>query len=205
MPDFNQVVELWFKQPILPSSVLVSVLAVYWVIVAFGALDLDFLDFDLDMDLDVNVFAIGLVPLKFLNLGRVPVMIWFTFYALSAWLLTMVIHMSWAPDQSDGVKIAEAFGLALLAAKLTTHPLRNVFASEEANRPETLIGRTCVIRTTRATATSGEADLATDAAPLTLFVRTIDEELEKGQRAEIVQSHKEDNTYSVRGTSEEVQ
>ena len=151
MQQLRDIFESWYSMPILPTSVLVSVLAVYWLIVLVGALDLEFLDWDFDLHLetDANILDVGLVPLRFLNLGRIPVMIWTSLFGLSAWVTSIVIHKNWIVEleqsQSHAVVIAESIGIALLLTKLITNPLSRWFDVEEPNRPETLIGGTCTI------------------------------------------------------------
>lgn len=191
--------------PIQPSSTIVAVLLVYWTVVAIGALDLEFLDWDFDLHLetDANVFDIGLVPLRFLNLGSIPVMIWMSLYGLAAWFLSMAIHLYWAPDQTHGVVIAEAFGLAVLVTKFVTNPLKPIFETTDTNRPESLIGQTCTITSMTVDATGGEASYATGQAPLILTVRSVDGDLERGQSAEITDYSKDDNAYWVRVTNQE--
>ena len=207
MQQLREIFESWYSMPILPTSVLVSVLAVYWLIVLVGALDLEFLDWDFDLHLetDANILDVGLVPLRFLNLGRIPVMIWTSFFSLSAWVTSIVIHKNWIVEQSqsDVVVIVESIGIALLLTKLITNPLGRWFDVEEPNRPETLIGGTCTITTLQATDANGEASYGTGAAPLTLTVRTLGGQLARGQSAEIMNYNKELNAYYVRGTTEE--
>ncbi len=203
--NFAGTFETWFTMPIQPSSVIVAVLLVYWSVVALGALDVEFLDWDFDLNLetDANVFDIGLVPLRFLNLGSIPVMIWVSLYALAAWFLSMAISLYWAPDQTHGVVIAEAFGLAMLVTKFVTNPLKPIFETTDTNRPESLIGQTCTITSMTVTASGGEASYATGQAPLILTVRCLDGELERGHTAEITEYSKDDNAYFVCATNEE--
>ena len=194
-----------FAEPALqPSGLLIAFLAVYWSLVMFGAADIEFLnwDFDLSLDGDGGVLDFGLVPFRFLNLGKIPIMLWVTIFAFAAWLLSLLIHYVWAPDQSDGAVIAEAFGLAAVLTKLVTNPLRPIFEVSEPNRPETLIGRDCVISSLTATDQRGEANFATEAAPLILSIRTTGAELTKGQTATIVDYSQPDNTYIVSDDNE---
>ena len=207
MQKLDEIFTSWYSMPILPTSILVSALILYWLIVLVGALDLEFLDWDFELHLetDANLLDVGLVPLRFLNLGRIPVMIWTSLYCLSAWITTIVIHNNWIVKQAqtDGIVIAESFAIALVITKLITNPLNQWFDIEEPNRPETLIGRTCTITTLQATEATGEASFGTGGAPLTLTVRTLNGELACGQSAEIMKYDRELNAYLVRGTTEE--
>lgn len=197
------IYERCFAVPALqPAGLMVAILAVYWSLVMFGAVSVEFLDWDFDLSLDGDGGALdfGLVPFRFLNLGKIPIMLWATVFAFAAWILSLLIHYIWAPEQSDGAKIAEAFGLAVVITKLVTNPLRPVFEITEPNRPETLMGRTCVITTLQATEQRGEASYATEGAPLILSIRTTGAELSRGQSATIIDYSQSDNTYIVSGT-----
>ena len=194
-----------FAEPALqPAGLLIAILAVYWSLVMFGAIDLEFLDWNFEFSLegDSGALDFGLVPLRFLNLGTIPVMLWMTVFGFSAWMLSLLIHYRWAPDQADGVVVAEAFGLAMLVTKLATNPFRSVFEIVEPNRPETLIGQTCTISTLTATSLSGEAHFTSEGAPLILSVRVSDGDLSKGQTTKIIDYNLSDNTYIVSGTIE---
>ena len=194
-----------FADPALqPAGLLIAILVVYWSLVMFGALDLEFLDWNFEFSLegDSGALDFGLVPLRFLNLGTIPIMLWITVFGFSAWMLSLLIHYVWAPEQADGVVIAEAFGLAMLVTKLVTNPFRSVFEIVEPNRPETLVGQTCTISTLTATSLSGEAHFTSEGAPLILSVRVSDGDLSKGQTANIINYNLSDNTYIVSGTIE---
>ena len=192
-----------FAEPALqPAGLVIAILAVYWSLVMFGAVDLEFLDwnFEISLDGDSGALDFGLVPLRYLNLATLPVMLWRSVFGFSAWRLSLLIHYVWAPEQPDGVVIAEACGLATLATKLATNPFRSVFEIVEPHRPETLIGQTCTISTLTATDVSGEAHFSSEGAPLILSVRTSDGDLTKGQTAKIIEYNRSDNTYIVSGT-----
>ena len=194
-----------FAEPALqPSGLLIAVLAVYWSLVMFGAVDIEFLNWDFDLSLggDGGALDFGLVPFRFLNLGKIPIMLWATVFSCAAWLLSLLIHYRGPPLQSDGAKIAEAFGLAVVFTKLATNPLRPIFEVSEPNLPETLIGRPCVISSLTATDQRGEASFATGAAPLILSIRTTGAALSKGQTATIVDYSQPDNTYIVSDDNE---
>lgn len=197
----------FFADPaIQPTSIVVAVLLLYWALVAMGTVELEFLDwnFELSVEADGGLLDIGLVPLRFLNLGTIPIMIWFTIFSVAAWVFSMFIHWEWAPTQPPGVVLAEASGLAILATKLITNPLRPIFDTPPSNLPETLMGQSCVITSGTATSKGGEAHFATGQAPLILLIKTnSDEQLERGQTAIITDYQIETNTYLVEAENEE--
>lgn len=208
MNPVEQFIESCFSWPTLPASVLLSCVCFYWSLMIIGAVDLDFLDIDFDLDLDVDVDAdisilqLGIMPLRFLNIGRVPTMLWISVFALSAWITSRIWnspfpHPEFQPS-SDILAIMRDAGVAVVVTKLVTQPLRDRFDEIEPNRSEDLIGRTCVITTSTVTDTFGEAEVKTDGAPLRLQVRNTDGQLAKGDSVVIVTVDNSTNTYFVK-------
>ncbi|HUG89726.1 MAG TPA: hypothetical protein VML55_02770 [Planctomycetaceae bacterium] len=201
----QEFIDACFRGPTLPASILLIVACVYWVFALLGALDLDLFDLDLDVDVDADAPGhspadIGFVALRFLNLGRVPLMIWASVFALAFWSASMLIDATrtYAGGGEIALAIARNLGLALVAAKLLTQPLRGKFDVHEPNPAEDLIGRTCVITTTEATDRFGWAQLETGASPLALSVRATDGNLSKGDVAEICGYDAEQRIYLVK-------
>lgn len=191
--------------PTLPATILAGLTMLYWLFVIAGGLDLDALDFDLDVDLDGDagsLVSVGLVPLRFLNLGRVPLMLWLSVFALAMWMLSMILDHNPAP--ATPLLEFQAFVrntcLALVAAKLLTNPLRDRFDPIEPDRAAQLVGRTCEIVSTEVTAEGiGQARLSTDAAPLLLNVRAASPQhpLARGDVAVITDYHAARNIFLV--------
>jgi hypothetical protein len=199
----QEFIDACFSGPTLPATILLIVACVYWVFALFGALDLDLFDFDLAADAqgpDHALSDIGFISLRFLNLGRVPLMIWMSVFALTFWTASMVIDptRTYATGGETALAILRNVGLALVATKLLTQPLRGKFDVHEPNPSEELIGRTCVITTSEATDRFGWAQLETEASPLSLSVRSVDGTLSKGDLAEICGYDEEKRAYLVR-------
>ena len=201
----QEFIETCFSGPTLPATVLLLLVLVYWLFVMLGALDIDIFDIDLDVDSDVDsVLSIGFIPLRFLNLGRVPLMVWLSFVALSMWMLSMVFDHPLPESLPLAVQaFARNLGISLLVAKFLTNPLRDKFDPVEPNRAEDLIGQTCVITTSEVTETTGRAEHKTAAAPLLLNVRATEKALAKGELVEIVDFNPETHIYFVRRANQE--
>ena len=92
----GQFIEGCFAWPSLPATILLLLICGYWCLVMLGALDMDVLDFDLDFDLEADVetsiLQVGFIPLKWLNLGSVPTMLWLSVFALSGWMASRLIN-----------------------------------------------------------------------------------------------------------------
>ena len=208
----EQFLETCFGWPTLPASILLILVCIYWLFVIIGAVDIELFDFDFDLDADIDVDAdasilgLGFAPFRFLNLGSVPVMLWMSIFALLFWTSARLIDGSETYESIALIALAVVrnAGIAALVTKLVTQPLRGRFDPVEPNRAQDLIGNTCVITTGEATEKFGEAQYATDGAPLQLTVRTTEETLTKGEIAEIVDFEPEENIYFVRRANREV-
>ena len=106
--SFVEFLETSFSGTSMPASLFLSLVLVYWLFVILGALDLELFDFDLDVDADVDlgsVLNVGLVPVRFLNLGRVPLMLWVSLFSLSWWGLSLVINHFWILEEENGMTL----------------------------------------------------------------------------------------------------
>lgn len=202
-----------FTWPTLPFSILLIVATAYWVFVTLGFLAFDAIDFDFDFDADVDVditghpslLDIGFLPLKWLNLGSVPLMIWGSVFTLVAWGLSRWLNAGAGHDEfvwaSDTQIILRDAALAALATKIITNPIRGVFDYDEPNTLETMIGQTVTVTTSEVSETFGEVEYITDGAPLRLNARTESGVLQKGELAAIIAYDEQSKAYIIRPTS----
>ena len=214
MPEFLEPSFMW---PTWPATMLVIVCCTYWLMVIVGAVTVDALHIDFhhvhfDTGIDGSLLDLGFVPLRFLNLGRVPLMFWLSIFGLSAWVVSRVIltnfeHME--PHRefvfaTDSLAIVRDFVIATVITKILTQPLCGKFDVVEPIGSKDLLGKTCRITTNEATDKRGEASFATGAAPLVLHVRAAEGTLNKGDFAEIVDYSPEENVYFVKRAEHEV-
>ena len=87
-----------FSYPTVFFTVILLVLAVYWLFAILGMVDIDVLDLDMDVDADVDVDLEGMTGLAgllvTLGLTGVPVTVVMTLLALLAWLLSyFAVHL----------------------------------------------------------------------------------------------------------------
>lgn len=200
-----QFLESCFSWPTWPSTILVLLVCGYWLLVIVGVATVDALDFDFDLDFDTDLqgslLDVGFIPMRFLNLGSVPIMLWVSIFSLASWLVARwmnsdQLHANFEAA-TDVPAIAAYFAIGALLTKAITQPIRGKFDPVEPNLAKDLIGKTCIITTSEATETFGEAEFKTDAAPLKLTVRAVSEPLHKGDVAVIVEFTTETNTYLV--------
>jgi hypothetical protein len=226
MAEVTQYLQTCFSGANLPASSLLVLVMVYWLMLILAGLDLDFLNFDLDVDADADVdmdidgvdgdghlsdtVGIGFVVLRFFNIGRVPIMVWVSIFAITYWLLSVVLDR-FLDDEGRRTELFYAvqygvrnFAVAVVLTKIFTQPLRGKFDPSEPNKPEDLIGKKCVVTTTDVTQSFGQAQYETEAAPLLLNVRTREKPLAKGDVAVIVDHDAEENIYFVTKANSEV-
>ena len=146
-----------FQGPALVASTLVCCVMAYWVMVSLGAVDLDAIDLDLDLDVDTDVadldadvdvsgghspLSVGMMALKFFNLGQVPLMVWMSFFAIALWALTMLFDRGMdTANTIEGFKaLARNGGVSLFLAKLCTQPMRGLFDTPEVSGSQDLLG-----------------------------------------------------------------
>jgi hypothetical protein len=89
---------------------------------------------------------------------------------------------------------------SLFITKFVTLPFRALFKTLHHERQVTpdILGQVCVVKASKVDATSGQAEVAGNGAPLLLNVRTTDGEvLDKGEEALIIQFNEHTNTYIV--------
>lgn len=214
------MLEFLFSGPLLPLTVLLGLVAVYWLFVVAGALDLDFLDVDfdvtdadVDLDFEVNgdadldgadldADATGASgwhrALAFLHLGVVPFMVVFSLLVLG-WWTAAAIGLG-VLGAGAFVALAGGFAVALAATKLATWPLARLFRQlKAAEAPVKIVGRVCEAVTTVDHERLGQAQLDTDGAPLLLTVKTTQpgERVARGGRALVIARSDDGRYYLV--------
>lgn len=200
MDQLQAFLDLCLSWPVIPATLLIVFVCLYWLLVILGAFDIDVLDFDLDFDADANsILGFGWVGLRFLNLGEVPLMLWLSIFGLSWWTFALIVDPSIASDNVMEIvwTVARDIGIAIVLTKFLTQPLRGKFEHKEPNTPQEMIGRTCIVTTTEVTDKFGHAELKAEAAPLLLAVRTRSGVLHKGDAAVIVEYDSEHKLYYV--------
>ncbi|MEM6785248.1 MAG: hypothetical protein AAF624_16120 [Bacteroidota bacterium] len=208
------MLEFLSSGPLLPLTVLLAIVGVYWLFVILGALDLDFLDVDfdatdadVDLDFEANTDVgadadTGLSgwqqALSFLHLGIVPFMVVFSVFVLSWWTVAAIGFFVLGLGALVG--LGGSALLAILATKVLTWPLAALFRKlKAAEAPVQIIGRVCKALTALDHERLGQAELTTDGAPLLLTVKTTQpgERVARGERALVVARSDDGQVYLV--------
>lgn len=157
-------------------------------------------DFDVDFESNIDVGhgasdifgGVGMLTLRWLNLGRVPIIMWAGTFTLLYWTVTWIL---WS--QSDNFHYQPTLWISLLLTirniviavgltKIMTGPMAKVFAPEPQFDAAHLMGRDCTVCTFRADSSFGQGRYKTDASPLLLNIRTDGAILSKGEQARII-------------------
>ncbi len=196
MSEFLEFLHSCFSGATLPASLLLLLLSVYWSLAILAGMDLQILDFDLDLDGHPDlqeVVGVGVVLLRFLHLGRVPLVIWLSVFSLLWWAVSVafdrwlddpLLRESWWVAGQYALRNA---ALALVGTKVLTYPLRGKFDVSPPHPAEQMLGKTCRVVSSVVNEQFGQAEYATEGAPLRLHVRTQDgPPLSQGDAATIV-------------------
>lgn len=211
-----ELIEAAFQWPNTIPSVLMTMAVTYWVLVIIGALDIELFDFDFDGDGDVDgdgltgVSGLGLVVLRALNIGQVPLMIWGSVFAIAFWLTSMLLWDFWDNPETSSQWVGGSLLLlrnvvvAAVIAKLVTNPMKKWFRIDRGLRPEQMIGERCELTTPLRPGATGQARFQTSAAPRLLNVRIQKGDLAKGDVVELTGYEPETKTFWVKQPEDEV-
>ena len=207
----SEFIETAFSPTIIPSTILLLVVALYWFVAVVGGLGFDFLDLDLDFDADFDadtsfdsMISVGAVTLRFLNIGQLPINIWISFFAVAFWMISMLWRSP--EDTTEALAIIGVIlrngAVALLPTKLITQPMRGKFEPIEPQQADDLIDRVGTVKSAEVTRQGGQAIFTSEAAPLLLNVRTAQTVLAKGEQVRIVDYDPTAHVYTVEKVSQ---
>lgn len=200
-----------FNSPIvLPITILLIVVLVYWILVVFGGLGLEMLDVDWDFDVEADgdptsgsdSMTVGM--LKFFHVGEVPIMIIVTLFTLTMWVTTYLTSFylrdaeiaNWIPIAAIGPNLL----LSLIVTRFVLLPFRTFFRSlnDAGSSRSRIIGKVCLITSSEVTQEFGQAEIAQDGPPIVLNVRCRKADTMRKGDAAVVESYcQESNSYLV--------
>lgn len=139
--------------PVAVLSILLVVVVAYWLLVAFGAADADWVELD-----------IGGVPA---TIG-VSLLVAFSWFAC----LAGVVLVEPSSSAAGFAVLGGALLVGAVLARLAMAPLTRLFPADPPASRLDFVGRTCVIRTGRVTRTFGQAEVtAADGSSAVVQVR----------------------------------
>ncbi|HHG83224.1 MAG TPA: DUF1449 family protein [Bacteroidetes bacterium] len=227
----KELFDLSFSPANVFSTILLLFVALYWLVFLFGMLDLSFMDFELeadagmeiDVDADVDIGmdkdlhvesdmgkdlsghvfepGPGARILRFLNLGDIPFMIFFSFFALFFWAMSILGNHYWAGGETLnilGLGLA-AFLVSLLLTKLVTQPFRKLFREMGKGAKQIdFRGKLCVLELGMQGQRLGQADVIVNDKHFLINVRSeAGIQLDSGMRCLIIDRTDDEETYIV--------
>jgi hypothetical protein len=196
MNSFSEIQEYLFTGEMTFASGAVMFVVAYWIISILTGLGLDALDFDLDFDADTDVggfdgfLGIGLVPLRWLNLGSIPFMVWMTFLSVS-FLGASIAVSQWKPL----IRVLLNLVAGLAITKIITQPMRTWF-KEDLFDPSEMVGSSGTTRITT-DPTRGKVFIERQAGDLFSEARTAGESIPNGTRVTVVGYDSDQKMYIV--------
>ncbi|MEU4444242.1 hypothetical protein AB0K14_18290 [Actinosynnema sp. NPDC050801] len=139
--------------PVAVLSVLLVVVVAYWLLVAFGAADADWVELDI---------------------GGAPATIGVSLLVAFSWFACLAGVVLVEPRSAlvGTAVLAGALAVGLVLTRLVMTPLKRLFPADPAASRLDFVGRTCVIRTGRVTQTFGQAEVtAADGSSAVVQVR----------------------------------
>ena len=226
----KEIWELAISGQVLPFTLLLIPIALYWVLAALGTVDLDFLHFDFDahvdsdvdveMDVDAGGDAGGAEnghgpmlgafqgALKLVNATDVPLMIVLSILFIMMWMCAMLGNLWFNADEGNvrGTLLGlGAIGAGLVLTRIATEPLKPVFRAMKGdgteNRP--VVGRSGKVRTHQITDQSGQVEIEEKGEVLLLNARLAEgaSPLERGTEVIVYDYNQENGIYYVKNLS----
>ncbi len=165
----------------LPLTILLVPVGIYWVLSLIGAVDHDLFGVDMDggdghdSDHPVTEWVHG--ALRILNAKGVPLMIVLSVLIVYLWGSSMLGNLWFNPQLGGGIGSLVCIGAlipALALTRLTVTPLKPLFLliqdDPEAAKP--VVGRSGIVRTARVSEAEGQIEVENPGAPLLLNART---------------------------------
>jgi hypothetical protein len=207
-----------------PFSLLLGLVVIYWVFAIIGVLDLDVLNFSTDADIsgghldvdggdgDVHLDHGGHGALHhifgYLHVGEAPVTVILSLLTTFMWAISMTSNYYF--NQGDSLLLGLCFLIpnflgSITATGIAVIPVAALFRklNDEENVRKDVLGEIGTVLTSKVDHESGQIEIATGAAPITVNARTStkDEILVKGKKAVVVRKTDE-GTYIIKSLEE---
>lgn len=196
-----------------PTAIFTTVNVVIigiWFIIAFGLIDLDVLDLSIDIDVDTDPNSVSGIAsyLVTLGLSGVPIFIVLTIIFFVSWIISY-IAVKYGLFWNNFDSIRYIVGFVILAASFLASipitaqfvkPLRRLFSklNHDSTTSQSLIGKQCVVRTTKVNESFGEAECINQGASLILKIRASENyQLKNGDLVRIIEFDQKSSAYQV--------
>lgn len=192
-----------FSFPTIIMTIPFGLIALYWLMVIIGALDLDIFSIDTDVPEDAGGFGVFLAAA---GLTGVPTMVALSIPILLGWLFTALSSEALRYLATEGVwfilggflVLLFSLTLAVFFSAVLIRPLRRFFVSSEGLRQAEIIGKLCVVKTLHVDEEFGQAEFDDGGAGLLIQVRAREGNgLSKGSKALIIGRDEERDAFLV--------
>ncbi len=204
-----EILKIAISPGVLPLTVLLVLMGLFWLVCLLGAVDLDFFTFDGDGggfdsgDGPGTVSGSNRWLLRHLNGDVVPVSAILSLLLIYQWCAVMLGHYFRPP--SDFADIAILYGLgvapALIFTKFTGILLRPLFVGLQGKEGEAapIVGRLGRVRSGTCDVRSGQVEVDDPVHPLLINARVTEgaAAISRGSRVQVVSHHTEQDFYFV--------
>ena len=186
--------------PTVVFTILLGLVAIYWMTVIVAGLDVDVLD--LDASVDVNASE----TLTALGLRGVPFTVWLSFFVLIAWVAMLLGSVFAGPFlaaiagsfASSTVISLSAMTLSAALTSFAVRPVRRLFAAQVGPKNLALVGKVCTVTTMRVDDGFGQAEIADGGAGLLVQVRAAGpNSLTRGSHALVFEYDNDEGVYHI--------
>ena len=149
-----------------------GLMALYWISVALGFLDIEVMDFDVD-EAEIGLGSL----LGILNVGSVPFSIWLTIFSaqMSLYSILFNLFVDRLPFALGGLIRFLLCGiiflpLTALITKLVTQPLKKAFDVKSVTR-SSFVGQECRVTSPEVNENSGVGEIMVSGVPNIIYIR----------------------------------
>lgn len=184
---------------IIPAILLTFVVC-YWLLVIFGALDINSFDVDVDLDADMDIDADGGTSefsvswlnnvLSFFNIDKIPLMIFMTFTAIPLWAIAVMVNHILGNESFllSLIFLIPEFIVSVLIAKPLTLPFVKIFSklNEPTEQNADLLGKMGKVIIGASAVKMGQADVNINGSSYRLNIKTKKGKIMRGESLLIV-------------------
>ncbi|WP_168566352.1 OB-fold-containig protein [Crateriforma spongiae] len=150
-----------------------------------------------------TVSGLGAMTVRWLNLGKIPLVIWCSVFTSLFWAVSYAMWYSYDQDHFAPALIPTLLlttrnvVMATLATKVLTDRLGFLSRRGPTYEAARLIGKTCRVSTSEVSPTFGQGEFTTDAAPLLLNIRTTEGTVPRDGIVRIIDFDSDRRIYTV--------
>ncbi len=192
----DELIDAALAMTTLPLTILMGVVALYWLSVLLGIFDLHLFDGDVDLDLD----STGFFGHHF-GFGDAPFMLGFSLVVFFSWGIAVPVEHLIHPQ--GGIAWAGLAGIVLtgyVLAKFAAVPLGRIFThfNKEHGAVDAVEGQVCTLLYDTNNQVTSQGRIVTKSSPVEINVRArAGQQLPQGSRVLVIEKAETGNYYYV--------